>query len=132
MTLFLSVTTARIRGFPGGSVVKKLPANAGATGDTDSILGSERSPRGRNGNPLQYSCLEKSHGQRNHVILKSQTQLSDSMHACAVSVNYSNHSDHILLSQKGILKGCIKRVFHNNNICIVLGMKLITWHIPIQ
>ena len=67
MTLFLSVTTARMKGFPGGSVVKKLPANAGATGDTDSILGSERSPRGRNGNPLQYSCLEKSHGQRNLI-----------------------------------------------------------------
>ena len=26
-------------------------------GDTDSILGSGRSPRERNGNPLQYSCL---------------------------------------------------------------------------
>ena len=42
------------RGFPGGSVVKNPPANAG---DVDSIPGSERSPRGWNSNPLQYSCL---------------------------------------------------------------------------
>ena len=42
-------------GFPGGSVVKNPPANAG---DTGSIPGSERSPGEGNGNPLQYSCLE--------------------------------------------------------------------------
>ena len=29
------------------------------------IPGSERSPGGRHGNPLQYSCLENPHGQRN-------------------------------------------------------------------
>ena len=28
------------------------------TGDVGSITGSERSPGGRNGNPLQYSCLK--------------------------------------------------------------------------
>ena len=43
-------------GFPGGSVVKNLLANAG---DTDLIPGSGRKWRAeRNGNPLQYSCLE--------------------------------------------------------------------------
>ena len=42
-------------GFPGGSVVQKLPANAR---DMGSIPGLERSPRGGNGNPLQCSCLE--------------------------------------------------------------------------
>ena len=41
-------------GFPGGSVVKNLPINAG---DAGSILGWERSPGKGNGNPLQYSCL---------------------------------------------------------------------------
>ena len=46
------------RGFPGGSVVKNLPANAGDAGDMGLIPGSGRSPRGGNGNPLQYSCLE--------------------------------------------------------------------------
>ena len=38
--------------------VKNPPANAGDLRDTDSIPGSGRSPGGRNGNPLQYSCLE--------------------------------------------------------------------------
>ena len=45
-------------GFPGGTVVKNPSANAG---DVGSIPGSEKSPGGGNGNPLQYSCLE------NHV-----------------------------------------------------------------
>ena len=40
-------------GFPGSSVVKNLPANAG---DTGSIPGSERPPGVGNGNPLQCSC----------------------------------------------------------------------------
>ena len=42
------------RGFPGGSVVKNPPANAG---DVGSIHESGRSPREGNGNPPQYSCL---------------------------------------------------------------------------
>ena len=44
--------------FPGGAVVKNLPANAGDTRDTGSIPGSGRSPGGRHGNQFQYSCLE--------------------------------------------------------------------------
>ena len=46
-----------LEGFPGGSAVKNLPANAGDTGDADSIPESERSPREENGDPLEYSCL---------------------------------------------------------------------------
>ena len=45
-------------GFPGGAVVKNLPANAGDAGDAGSIPGLGRSPGGGNGNPLWYSCLE--------------------------------------------------------------------------
>ena len=44
-----------ILGFPGGSVLKNLPASAG---DMGSIPGSGGSPGGENANPLQYSCLE--------------------------------------------------------------------------
>ena len=36
-------------------VVKNPPANAGDTRDMGSIPGSERSPGGGHGNPLQYS-----------------------------------------------------------------------------
>ena len=41
-------------GFPGGSVVKNMPANEE---DIGLIPGSGRSPGEGNGNPLQYSCL---------------------------------------------------------------------------
>ena len=44
-------------GFPNGSVVKILPASAGDVGDASLIPGLGRSLGGRNGNPLQYSCL---------------------------------------------------------------------------
>ena len=68
------------RGFPGGSVVKNLPANAG---DSGTIPGSGRSPReGNAGNPLQCSCLEKpmDNGAWRttlHGVAKSRTQLSN-------------------------------------------------------
>ena len=42
-------------GFPGGSVAKNLPVNAG---DEGLIPGLGRSLEEGNGNPLQYSCLE--------------------------------------------------------------------------
>ena len=54
-------------GFPAGAAVKSPPANSGATGDVGSISGSGRSLGERNGNPLQYSCLENPHEQRNLV-----------------------------------------------------------------
>ena len=38
-------------GFPGDSVVKNPPANAGDAGDTGST------PAGANENPLQHGCL---------------------------------------------------------------------------
>ena len=44
-------------GFPGGSDSKESPCNAE---DLGSIPGSGRSPEERNGNLLQYSCLENS------------------------------------------------------------------------
>ena len=47
----------KITGFPGGTVVKNLPANAG---DVGSIPGLERFPGRGNGNSSQYSCLKNS------------------------------------------------------------------------
>ena len=43
-------------------VLKNLSVN---TGDVASIPGLGRFPGEGNGNPLQYSCLENPHGQRN-------------------------------------------------------------------
>ena len=42
-------------GFPDGSLVKNLPANAG---DVGSVPGLGRSPGEGRGNPLQSPCLE--------------------------------------------------------------------------
>ena len=66
-------------GFPGGTVVKNLPAKIG---DMGSIPESGRSPRGGNGKLLQYSCLENSMDREAwqatvHGVSKSQTRLSD-------------------------------------------------------
>ena len=44
-------------------VVKNLPTNVGDIRDSGSIPGSGRSPGEGNGDPLQYSCLGKSHAQ---------------------------------------------------------------------
>ena len=68
-------------------MVKDLPASAG---DTGSIPGLGRSPGGRNGNPLQYSCLEKSMDRGTwratvHGVTKSQTQLSP-MHGTVIII----------------------------------------------
>ena len=75
-------------GFPGGSVVKNLPAIARDSGDRGSISGSGRPPGGGNGNPFQYSCLENPMGRGTwqatvHGIEKSQTWLS--MYTCMLS-----------------------------------------------
>ena len=45
--------------FPGSTVVKNLPANAGDARDAIWISGLRRSPGVGNGNLLQYSCLKK-------------------------------------------------------------------------
>ena len=52
-----SKTIQLYMGFPGGSVIKNLPANAG---DMGLIPRWGRSPGEGNGNPLQYSCLGNS------------------------------------------------------------------------
>ena len=48
-------------GFPGGSDGKESNCNEGDLGSTPGL---GRSPGGGNGNPLQYSCLEDPHGQK--------------------------------------------------------------------
>ena len=68
-------------GFPGGSAVKHLPANAGDSRDVGLIPGSGRSPGVGNGNPFQYSCL-KNFIDRGawyatvHGVAKRQTQMN--------------------------------------------------------
>ena len=66
-------------GFPGGSVVKNLPTNAG---DTSLPLCRGDSPEEGNGHLLQYSCLENLMDRGGwwatvHGVTKSWNQLSD-------------------------------------------------------
>ena len=68
--------------FPKGLVGRESICNAGDTGDLASMPGWGRSPGGRNGNPLWYSCLENLMDRRAwlavaHGVAKSQTWLSD-------------------------------------------------------
>ena len=53
----LCIPESRECGFPGGLVVKNLPANTGDVGLIPVGLMWGRSPGERNGNSLQYSCL---------------------------------------------------------------------------
>ena len=69
-----------ILGLPRWWSGKEPPADAGDNGDKGRIPGSGGSPGGGRGNPVQYSCLEKPHGQRAwwatvHRAAKCQTQL---------------------------------------------------------
>ena len=65
-------------GFPGGTMVKNLPASAG---DAGLIPESGRSAEGGNSNLLQYSCLENpmdggAWWATVHGVAESQTRLS--------------------------------------------------------
>ena len=61
-------------GFPGGSVVKNLPAKAG---DMGSVPGLGRSPGEGNGNPLilawEIPCTEEPRGLQSIRLQKSRT-----------------------------------------------------------
>ena len=94
-------------GFPGGAVVKKLPANKGDTRDSGSVSGLGRSPRIGNSNPLQYSCLENSMDREAwwatiHVFTKSQTWLSAHEYSfpsvLLSKVNFAKHFTNIMFT----------------------------------
>ena len=57
-TLFLSKIT-QLLGFPGGAMVKNLPASAGDLRDLGSIPGLERSPEEGHDNPLLENPMDR-------------------------------------------------------------------------
>ena len=76
---YLDIIYPATRGFPGSSDGKESAYNAGHPG---SIPGSERFLGERNGNPLQYTCLENFMDRGAwwtvvHEVTKSQTRLSN-------------------------------------------------------
>ena len=57
-------------------MVKNSPTDAGDR-DVGSIPGSERSPGGGHGNPLQYSCLENPKDREAYRLLWGGKELTD-------------------------------------------------------
>ena len=81
--------------FPGGSVVKNLPVDAGNAG---SIPGSGRCPGGGHGNPIQYSCMENSKDRGGwqatiHGVAESRKPLGN---LTTAMINYSYHAVHYI------------------------------------
>ena len=90
-------------GFPGGSDGKESVCSAG---DLGSIPGLGRSPRERNGNPLQYSCLRNPMDRGAwratvHGVEKSKTQLSTAQPSSKPNVSMGSYqSRHSTLSDR--------------------------------
>ena len=85
--------------FPGGSVVKNLPANSG---DVGLIPGSGRSPGKGNDNPLQYSCLGNSMdrgAQRAtvHGVTRVQHDLETKQQTAQMRASTSQSNQHVLV-----------------------------------
>ena len=95
-----------IRGVPGGSDNKISACNMG---DPGLIPGSGRCPGEGNGNPLQYSCLEKSMTgawqATVYGVAESQTQLSESLSSLLDSLLKSR--DITLLTKVRIVKAMV-------------------------
>ena len=77
-------------GFPGGSLVKNSPANAGDTGKVSLIPESGKLPGERNGNPLQYSCLENPDGGASRTIVHgvAESGMTEQVTLSLVSVKF--------------------------------------------
>ena len=88
-------------GFPGGSVVKNLPASSG---DVSSIPGLGRPLEGGHGNSLQYSCLGKSkaHGAWWATIYRVEKELG-----MTKQLNNSNSNKLLITSVSSIAQLCL-------------------------
>ena len=73
-------------------------------GDPGSIPGSGRFPREGNGNPLQYSCLENSHGRRSLVGYsprgRKELDTTERLHLHLLFCNREQGSCQSIISQK--------------------------------
>ena len=129
-------------------MVNNPPANAGDTENTGSIAGSERSPGGRNGDPLHYSCLENpmDRGAWQATVpgvLKSQAWLSDwaNRHIKKkkekkklryIKWNTHNYTDCNFKKKKPILAGSQVSLISTqqcfwNNLWILLNFQVTKW-----
>ena len=100
-------------GFPDGTEVKNLLANAGDAIDTSSILGSGRSPGEGSDNPLQYPCGKAMDGgawqATVHGLPKSQTRLRMSTYTCPTPPTHTqSYSQEVQKERKKNSKKLVK------------------------
>ena len=92
-----------VHDFPSDGVVRNPPANAGDAEDMGLIPGSERSPGVENGNPLQYSCMNRGtwwatvHGvTKDWAHTHTHTHIYICMYACMVALHIGIWMPHVL------------------------------------
>ena len=120
-------------GFPGGSVVKNPPANAGDIRDMGLIPGLGRSPGGGHGNPLQCSCWRipwtEEPGGLQSMELQSWTQLITQTHTHRFQENtYSGNglSGHLVetMGSPGSLYLASRSYTHWGNLLVIWLVRL--------
>ena len=108
-------------GFPGGSDGAEIACHAG---DSGSIPGSGRSPRGGHGNPLQYSCLENSmeRGACQAIIIKCWTWLNNWAHISTIySADLSMCTTNTVILIHFILRDSCETLYcADNDICCII------------
>ena len=90
----------KIVGFPGGTLVKDPPTNAGDARDMGLISGSGRSLVKGNGYPLHYSCWRIPWTEEPGGLLSMGHKRSDmtkQMHVC-------RHTQKVVVSGEGFVK----------------------------
>ena len=93
-------------GFPGGSVVKNLPASAGHAGDAGLIPGSGRCPVVGDGNRLTPIFLPgKFHGQRGLTGCSSQ--------GCRIGCGWGTERTHLVICIQYSLPVISLQLFHH-------------------
>ena len=124
-------------GFPGGSVVKNLPANAG---DTGSVPESGRSPGEGNGNPLQpvflpgKSCGQRSlvgysHGVAEELDRTEWLSNNKEINALGSVTEFEGEAVSKLLSFLAAVSGCHVSTQEEQVVRVMLG---IPWELPFE
>ena len=100
-------------GFPGGSEVMNLPANA----DVSLIPGSGRYLGEGNGNPLQYSCLEKNmdRGAWRATVHGDRKEFKQQQQYILISAFKKEHTKVLYIDQWGVGEGEWKKRIRGNN-----------------
>ena len=96
--------------------VKNLPATQG---DLDSIPGLGRSPGREHGNPLQNTCLENPHGQRNLA--------GSSPWGCRVRHNWMTKLSTCIYPST-YLSACLSVIYPCMYVCMYVCIHLSTYH----